>query len=92
MVQQASHHHADYRLDPDSAVYGGPYIGPECDECDGGPHAGLGCPHEWHPTHNLWYQYDHPQGLVYPADNTPAAVVQYPYYTCKGPDCYFHKN
>ena len=32
-----------------------------------------------------------PRNLVYPPDNTPAAVVQYPYYTCKGPDDYFMK-
>jgi hypothetical protein len=28
--------------------------------------------------------------LVYPANPTPGAIVQYPYYTCKGPDDFFH--
>jgi hypothetical protein len=27
--------------------------------------------------------------LVYPANPTPGAIVQYPYYTCKGPDDFF---
>ncbi len=27
--------------------------------------------------------------LVYPPNPTPGAIVQYPYYTCKGPDDFF---
>ncbi len=27
--------------------------------------------------------------LVYPQNPTPGAIVQYPYYTCKGPDDFF---
>ena len=40
-----------------------------------------------------------PNDLSYPPDGTngPAganlpAIVQYPYYTCKGPDCFFKKD
>jgi hypothetical protein len=29
--------------------------------------------------------------LVYPPNPTPGAVVQYPYYICKGPDDFFHQ-
>ncbi|HVV98788.1 MAG TPA: hypothetical protein VHB77_00525 [Planctomycetaceae bacterium] len=31
-----------------------------------------------------------PQGLQYPPAGQPPAVVQYPYYTCKGPDDFFY--
>lgn len=43
----------------------------------------------WHPTHHHTYDYKAPKGLVYPPANQPAAVVQYPYYTLKGPDDFF---
>lgn len=88
MVHQAGHH-ADYVLDQNSEVHGGPYIGPG-ESCPPGGGGRSNC-HEWQPTHNLWYQYNQPRDLVYPAENTPAAVVQYPYYTCKGPDDFFLK-
>ncbi|MBW3539691.1 MAG: hypothetical protein KY476_05420 [Planctomycetes bacterium] len=45
----------------------------------------------WYPTHHHWFRYNHPQGLVYPPPNQPPAVVQYPYYTTKGPDDFFLK-
>ena len=91
MAQMAAHHdpRCDYRRDPNYMVHGGPPIGPGNpagpDQCDDRR------PNEWQPTHNLWYQYNQPRNLVYPQDNTPAAVVQYPYYTCKGPDDFFLK-
>ena len=44
---------------------------------------------DWMPTHYHWYTYEAPKNLVYPPQNVPAAVVSYPYYTCKGPDCFF---
>lgn len=44
-----------------------------------------------HPNHRHWYSYEEPKGLVYPPANTPAAMVQYPYYTLKGPECFFMK-
>jgi hypothetical protein len=30
--------------------------------------------------------------LVYPPNPTPGAIVQYPYYTCKGPDDFFFQG
>jgi hypothetical protein len=65
--------------------------------CDGGtcdPHHGCQC----QPRHFYAWDYDapycnnccHNEGpLVYPPNPTPGAVVQYPYYTCKGPDDFF---
>lgn len=43
----------------------------------------------WYPTHYHGYHYDEEDELVYPPQNQPAAVVQYPYYTLKGPDDFF---
>jgi len=34
--------------------------------------------------------YHVPHDFVYP-NAGPPATVQYPYYTCKGPDCFFHQ-
>jgi hypothetical protein len=31
-----------------------------------------------------------PNDLVYPPPGDMPAIVQYPYYTNKGPDCFFH--
>lgn len=42
------------------------------------------------PTHSR-FQYVVPQGLNYPDPNAMPGVVQYPYYTVKGPDCFFHQ-
>jgi hypothetical protein len=50
----------------------------ECDECDG-----RGCRH--------CTPYRVPGDLVYPPPGDQPAIVQYPYYTNKGPDCFFHK-
>ena len=53
----------------------------------------------WVPRHVHSYSYDAPEGLLYPpgANNPnvpgrmgPMPAVQYPYYTTKGPDDYFH--
>ena len=53
----------------------------------------------WVPRHVHNYSYDAPEGLLYPpgANNPnapgrmgPMPAVQYPYYTTKGPDDYFH--
>lgn len=43
----------------------------------------------WYPTHHHTFDYEPPEDLVYPPQNQPAAVVQYPYYTLKGPDDFF---
>ena len=50
------------------------------------------------PQHIHRYSYDQPQNLLYPPGSDPRVpgrmgpmpVVQYPYYTTKGPDDYFH--
>jgi hypothetical protein len=33
-----------------------------------------------------------PRNLVYPPPGEMPGIVQYPYYTCKGPDCFFKAN
>ncbi len=45
----------------------------------------------WTPIHHQTYSYKPPKNLVYPPDNQPAGVVQYPYYTTKGPTDFFYK-
>jgi len=45
----------------------------------------------WRPTHHHTYSYRPPKNLVYPPENQPAAIVQYPYYTVKGPTDFFYK-
>ena len=53
----------------------------------------------WTPRHVHNYGYDAPRGLLYPegarnpnrpGQTGPLPVVQYPYYTTKGPDDFFH--
>ena len=39
--------------------------------------------------HHHYWSYSQPAGLVYPPAHQPPAVVQYPYYTVKGPDDFF---
>ena len=70
------------------------------------PQAGCddGACHDGHclPRHYYTSCYDAPycnncccdnQGpMVYPPNPTPGAVVQYPYYICKGPDDFFHQQ
>ena len=43
------------------------------------------------PPQSHRFQYVVPQGLNYPPPNAMPGVVQYPYYTVKGPDCFFHQ-
>ena len=51
-----------------------------------------GCGHEFcAPQQCYKFQYVVPQGLNYPPQNAMPGVVQYPYYTVKGPDCFFHQ-
>jgi len=38
------------------------------------------------------YSYKQPRCLKYPAPNQPAGAVSYPYYTHKGPSCFFFKG
>lgn len=60
--------------------YGDPYAG-----YSNGP----GGPNDWYPTHRHHFHYTPPKNLVYPAQNQPTAMVQYPYYTVKGPSDFF---
>lgn len=67
---------------------------------DGCPHCGHGCrgmagvlghgPNGF-PTHYQTYGYNWPQNQVYPSNQVPAAMVQYPYYTFRGPTDFFMK-
>ena len=61
--------------------------GGSCPTCQNGCDDGQG----WHPTHRHWFKYRQPRDLVYPPANTPAAIVQYPYYNVKGPSDFFMK-
>ena len=73
--------------------------------CPGCMGTGLFCPGGyfnrggvWTPRHVHNYSYDAPRNLAYPAGANPNVpgqmgpmpVVQYPYYTTKGPDDFFH--
>lgn len=65
-------------------AHGSPY-------CRWGGHHGsraFGRP-SWRPLHRHSYTYRPPQNLKYPPANQPAAFVQYPYYTVKGPKDFF---
>jgi len=69
------------------AAGGCPYCqyGAAC-PADGCPQCGHGCPH-----HNASYQYNWPQNMVYPQGPVPAGMVQWPYYTLRGPTDFFMK-
>jgi hypothetical protein len=56
-----------------------------------GPQCQPGCNLPFHPVHRNFHTYDAPSGLMYPADDTPAATYQYPYYTHRGPTDFFMK-
>lgn len=67
---------------------------------DGCPHCGhghqdmrgvLGHGPNGFPTHYQTYRHDWPQNMVYPQSQAPAAMVQYPYYTFRGPTDFFMK-
>ncbi|GIX04007.1 MAG: hypothetical protein KatS3mg113_1013 [Planctomycetaceae bacterium] len=51
----------------------------------GCPHCGYGC-----PQHHMTYQYKWPKNLVYPPNVMPAGMVQWPYYTLRGPTDFFY--
>lgn len=53
---------------------------------DGCQHCGHGC-----PKHHMTYSYKWPQNQVYPPAMMPPAMVQYPYYTFRGPSDFFMK-
>jgi len=41
--------------------------------------------------HYHTFEYRAPEGMTYPPANQPPAVVQYPYYTLRGPTDFFQK-
>jgi len=53
---------------------------------------GCRAPRIWYPTHHHTYAYRPPKNLVYPPQNQLAAVVQYPFYTVKGPTDFFYNK
>ncbi len=61
---------------------------------DGCQHCGRGCGYRnGMPQHYQTYQYNWPQNMVYPQQGVPTGVVQYPYYTLRGPtDFFMEKN
>lgn len=70
---------------------------PECNfgqNCpDGGcRHCGRGCGYRHGmPQHYQTYQYNWPSNMVYPTQGVPSGLVQYPYYTLRGPTDFFMK-
>ena len=59
---------------------------------DGCQRCGRGCGYRnGMPQHVQTYQYDWPQNMVYPQQGVPAGMVQYPYYTLRGPTDFFMK-
>lgn len=80
-VQQVNHSGSSdyyYNMGMDPMAQG--YCGPD------------GCGHEFcAPPSCYRFQYRVPQGLNYPPPNAMPGMVQYPYYTVKGPDCFFHQ-
>lgn len=76
----------------------GEYVGQACSMCGGAAGGCSSCCDNdcddddddgLHPSHYHWYSYQQPRNLVYPDQNQPSAVVQYPYYTVKGPSDFF---
>ncbi len=71
---------------PASAGHGAIVYGDGAQEIYGCPDGN--CQQERGRWDHQW-SYVPPQGLSYPPANQPASVVQYPYYTLKGPDDFF---
>lgn len=71
--------------EPGPMYYDGPAYGHgDCPVCPPAKPAD-----HWRPTHHHTWEYEAPKGLVYPPQNQPPAVYQYPYYTVKGPSDFF---
>lgn len=71
---------------------------PACEYGQGCPQGG--CPHCGFknncgpggcPQHYQTYRFNWPQNMVYPPNEVPAGMVQYPYYTSRGPTDFFMK-
>lgn len=73
----------EYGPPAENVIYGD-YCEDDGDECDSRCHRrGCRC--------CKCRPYCIPNDLVYPPPGDAPAIVQYPYYTVKGPDCFFHK-
>ncbi len=71
---------------------------PACEYGRGCPQGGCqhcgcnnGCGPGGCPRHYQTYRFDWPQNMVYPPNEVPAGMVQYPYYTNRGPTDFFMK-
>ena len=62
-----------------------------CPGCQPGSHHGHRTGIALKPEHWMKMEYKVPKHLSYPQENFPAPVVQYPYYTHKGPSDFFMK-
>ena len=69
-----------------------------CPECNSGQscpdggcrRCGRGCGYRaGMPQHYQTYQFNNPSNLVYPQQGAPSGMVQYPYYTLRGPTDFF---
>lgn len=88
-------YYVDQPLIPNGGAAGAGASGcPECQYGNACPtngcrRCGLGC--KSCPHHVNTYQHNWPRNLVYPDPSAPPAVVQYPYYTLRGPTDFFMK-
>ncbi len=79
--------------------YDGPAHGPSMQHMLPNGYGDPGCPSGncqpmtkvWSPSHHHTWDYQPPQNLSYPPQNQPPAVIQYPYYTLRGPTDFFMK-
>lgn len=69
---------------------GSPISDEMCYEDGGVPCDGRGRRCNGQGRGDCWVPYHVPDDYVFPTPGPPA-TVQYPYYTCKGPDCFFHQ-
>ena len=69
-----------------------------CQECGDGSHCpqggchrcGRGCGyHDGKPQHYQTYRHHWPKNMVYPQQGVPSGMIQYPYYTLRGPTDFF---
>ena len=63
---------------------------PNCQNAHPG-HAQGNCNLPFVPVHRNFHTYSVPDGLMYPPENLPPAMYQYPYYTLRGPTDFFQK-
>lgn len=65
---------------------------PNCDACPPAQRCNNGhCNLPFHPVHRNFQTYHVPNGMMRPPENAAPALVQYPYYTLRGPTDFFMK-